>query len=157
MGTKQGDPNSATELAIVRTREAADRTPLAWIRTSLALIGFGFTADKILSVLQAGKSASPLHSALVFTLSFIALGTQPGMRSNREETCHPLAADFPGHSRYTEKCWMQSGGLWGRSCSSRARPYGPAVGRQGGVQVAATQSCRHRVPRDAGSGALPHH
>ena len=35
----------------------------------------------------------------------------PGMRSNGEERCHPLAADFPGHSRYTEKCWTQSRGL----------------------------------------------
>jgi pimeloyl-ACP methyl ester carboxylesterase len=25
------------------------------------------------------------------------------MRSNREETCHPLAADFPHHSRYTQR------------------------------------------------------
>jgi putative membrane protein len=62
MDTKQVDTNSATELAIVRTREAADRTLLAWIRTSLALIGFGFTANKVISDLQAGKSVSPLHS-----------------------------------------------------------------------------------------------
>jgi hypothetical protein len=25
----------------------------------------------------------------------------------REERCHPLAADFPWHSRYTERCWMR--------------------------------------------------
>ena len=82
MDTDQIDTNSATELARVRTREAtdrtleaADRTLLAWIRTSLALIGFGFTANKVISDLQAGKSVSPLHSTLVFTLSFIALGT----------------------------------------------------------------------------------
>src|SRR6516164_9104606 len=29
------------------------------------------------------------------------------MRSNREATCHPLVADFPRHSRYTERCWMR--------------------------------------------------
>ncbi|HEY4386031.1 MAG TPA: DUF202 domain-containing protein [Ktedonobacteraceae bacterium] len=73
MDTKQTDTN--TELARVRTRQAADRTLLAWIRTSLALIGFGFTANKILGVLEAGKPATPLHSTLVFALSFIALGT----------------------------------------------------------------------------------
>jgi pimeloyl-ACP methyl ester carboxylesterase len=39
------------------------------------------------------------------------------MRSNREATCHLLAADFPRHSRYTEKCWTQSGGL----CGARGR------------------------------------
>ncbi|HEX6553427.1 MAG TPA: hypothetical protein VF026_11750 [Ktedonobacteraceae bacterium] len=35
--------------------------------------------------------------------------SQPGMRSNREEICHLLAADFPRHSGYTERCWTQSG------------------------------------------------
>ena len=74
MDAKQTETNSATELAKERTREAADRTLMAWIRTSLSLIGFGFTANKVLEVLQAGKPASLLHSTLVFTLSFIALG-----------------------------------------------------------------------------------
>src|SRR5258708_29348029 len=32
---------------------------------------------------------------------------------HREERCHPLAADFPRHSRYTERCGTQSGGLCG--------------------------------------------
>ena len=58
MDTKQTGINSTTELARVRTREAADRTLMAWIRTSLSLIGFGFTANKVLGVLEAGKSAS---------------------------------------------------------------------------------------------------
>ncbi len=31
----------------------------------------------------------------------------------RAERCHLLAADFPWHSRYTERCWTQSGGLCG--------------------------------------------
>src|SRR5712692_9942263 len=74
MDAKQTDTNSTTELARERTREAADRTLMAWIRTSLSLIGFGFTANKVLGVLEAGKPASPLHSTLVFALSFIALG-----------------------------------------------------------------------------------
>src|SRR6266704_6047210 len=49
----------------------------------------------------------------------------PGMRSNGEERCHPLAADFPGHSRYTERCWMRSRrvhaawGVWGKAKDSR--------------------------------------
>ena len=74
MDAKQTETDSATELARERTREAADRTLMAWIRTSLSLIGFGFTANKVLEALEAGKPASPLHSTLVFTLSFIALG-----------------------------------------------------------------------------------
>jgi uncharacterized membrane protein YidH (DUF202 family) len=40
--TNQTQTNIATELARERTREAADRTLMAWIRTSLSLIGFGF-------------------------------------------------------------------------------------------------------------------
>jgi hypothetical protein len=31
----------------------------------------------------------------------------------QEHRCHPLAADFIGHCRYTERCWTQSGGLCG--------------------------------------------
>jgi len=53
-------------------------------------------------------------------------GTQPGMRSNREERCHPLAADFPWHSSYTERWWMRLsagprwlGGVWGMAKDSR--------------------------------------
>ena len=34
--------NTATELTKERNRLAADRTLMAWIRTSLSLIGFGF-------------------------------------------------------------------------------------------------------------------
>ena len=34
--------NIANELAKERNREAAERTLMAWIRTALSLIGFGF-------------------------------------------------------------------------------------------------------------------
>ncbi len=35
-------PKVATELARERSRQAADRTLMAWVRTALSLIGFGF-------------------------------------------------------------------------------------------------------------------
>jgi len=38
-------------LAIERTIFAADRTLLAWVRTSMSLIGFGFTIYKVLEYL----------------------------------------------------------------------------------------------------------
>lgn len=41
-------PSSLTnELARERNREAADRTLLAWIRTSLAMISFGFGIERL--------------------------------------------------------------------------------------------------------------
>jgi len=36
-----------TELSKERTKQAADRTQMAWIRTCLTLIGFGFGIDVI--------------------------------------------------------------------------------------------------------------
>jgi putative membrane protein len=44
--------NTNDILALDRTRLAADRTLMAWVRTSLAMITFGFTIYKILSLLR---------------------------------------------------------------------------------------------------------
>ena len=46
------------ELARERNREAADRTLLAWIRTSLAMISFGFGIERI------GQAALDLEGRL---------------------------------------------------------------------------------------------
>jgi len=66
-----------TELARERNREAADRTLLAWIRTGLSLIGFGFGVGKFYDYLETtgrGGSLDPYRSTLVFGMSFIVLG-----------------------------------------------------------------------------------
>jgi putative membrane protein len=75
MDEKGTDPS--TELARERTREAADRTLMAWIRTSLSLIGFGFGIGKgfdLLSTTLPEKQLDPLRGGLVVAISFMALG-----------------------------------------------------------------------------------
>jgi len=67
----------STELGKERTREAADRTLMAWIRTCLSLIGFGFGISKFRDILVEGEHihpASHIHATLIFGLSFISLG-----------------------------------------------------------------------------------
>ena len=67
----------STQLARERSREAAERTLMAWIRTALALIGFGFTIAKFHDYLeQSGlvPASDPIHSTIVFGGSFIAVG-----------------------------------------------------------------------------------
>jgi uncharacterized membrane protein YidH (DUF202 family) len=36
-----------TELAFQRTRQAADRTLMAWMRSSISMISFGFSIGKL--------------------------------------------------------------------------------------------------------------
>ena len=45
--------NTTTELAKTRNRAAAERTTLAWIRTALALISFGFGLDQVISAIRS--------------------------------------------------------------------------------------------------------
>jgi putative membrane protein len=74
----QPPTNISTELARERTRQAADRTLMAWIRTSLSLIGFGFGIAKYRDILlEAGFVKTPqehISTTVIFGLSFISLG-----------------------------------------------------------------------------------
>jgi putative membrane protein len=69
--------STANELARERNRAAADRTLMAWIRTAIAMIGFGFGVGKLyeaVTMANSGKVTDPLHSAQIVGEGFITLG-----------------------------------------------------------------------------------
>ncbi|MBR8830236.1 MAG: hypothetical protein N5P05_002897 [Chroococcopsis gigantea SAG 12.99] len=73
----QSPKNLTNELAKERNRAAAERTLLAWIRTSLSLISFGFGIDRITEALERNQPHlnNPWRISRVVGLSFIALGS----------------------------------------------------------------------------------
>lgn len=71
--------NLSERLAVLRTLLAADRSLLAWVRTSLSLTGFGFTIYKFLGYLQEHGTALPLRQQTPrnIGLFLILTGTVP--------------------------------------------------------------------------------
>jgi len=95
----------ANELARERNREAADRTLLAWIRTSLAMISLGFGIERLgqAAVSLEGKlpGYSPLKTNL-FGSTLIVLGiaaTLAGMWEHKRM----LAAISRDDYRYADR------------------------------------------------------
>jgi putative membrane protein len=93
------------ELARERNREAADRTLLAWIRTSLAMISLGFAIERLgqMSIAMDGlvSPLTPFKSRL-FGAGLILLGiaaTLAGMWEHR----HVLASIKNIDYHYTER------------------------------------------------------
>lgn len=67
--------NLTNELARQRNRDAAERTLMAWIRTCLSLISFGFGLDKIVSAIdRATGSPEPRPGVIAVALAFIITG-----------------------------------------------------------------------------------
>ena len=72
--------NLTNELAKERNRAAYDRTLMAWIRTAISLIGFGFAIAKSYEYIQmdemekTGRFIDQIHAPLWFGMSFIVLG-----------------------------------------------------------------------------------
>jgi putative membrane protein len=98
-------PSIANELARERNREAADRTLLAWIRTSLAMISFGFGIEQVgqAAMDMDGKMVgfSPLKTRIAGA-ALIALGvaaTLAGMWEHR----HTLRAINRDDYRYADR------------------------------------------------------
>jgi putative membrane protein len=71
---KFSSPLSTSELAALRTLLATDRTLMAWLRTSLALISFGFTIYKVLDGIRA-EGAPAAASPRVAGAIMAAAGT----------------------------------------------------------------------------------
>ena len=70
-------PNVQFELAKERNRIAADRSLLAWIRSSLTFIGVGFGLDRSLTALSArlGVELTSMLFIKLVGIAFVCLGT----------------------------------------------------------------------------------
>ena len=69
--------NLNNELAKERTRAASDRTLMAWMRTSLSLIGFGFGIPTIVKTLESTRAVGyidPHRFSVIVGLAFISVG-----------------------------------------------------------------------------------
>ena len=68
-------PDTATQLAIERTRVAYERTMMAWVRTGTSLITFGFTVYKFFQLDEAVKlSGRMLIGPREFAIGLILVG-----------------------------------------------------------------------------------
>lgn len=80
MSQKDPEYNLNNELAKKRTHDAADRTLMAWTRTAISLIGFGFAIAQAYELYEAEYASTSVrllsrtNAPLIFGISFMALG-----------------------------------------------------------------------------------
>jgi putative membrane protein len=69
--------NLNNELAKERNRAAAERTMMAWIRTCLSLISFGFGLDKIIGAINRSRFEASAHAGMsvrLVAMGFVLMG-----------------------------------------------------------------------------------
>ncbi len=95
-------PNTATLLALERTRVAYERTMMAWVRTGTSLIAFGFTFYKFFQLDKAVKLSDEMligprefaMALIVIGMLALVLGTVEHSRDLRSLRAH--YAQLPG-------------------------------------------------------------
>lgn len=65
--------DTATFLAVERTRVAYDRTMMAWIRTAISLITFGFAVYKFIDIDQHHQQTR-FDGARIFGIAMVSFG-----------------------------------------------------------------------------------
>jgi uncharacterized membrane protein YidH (DUF202 family) len=115
-----------TRWAADRTRWADDRTLIAWIRTSLSLIGFGFGVGRALEYIEKlGREADPFHSAKIFGGGFIFLGVLAlfaailqhlRIEKRLRKRGYPRVEPWPRVSSPRSCCWSLEYGVSWWSC-----------------------------------------
>jgi len=89
MGTGEGQapPESSADRADSRLRLGLEQTLLAWVRTGLALMGFGFVLARFGLFLQEFEqaqqkgSSKSVHTSLIFGVLLIVLGVAVNLMS----------------------------------------------------------------------------
>ena len=105
----------ANELAKERNRAAYDRTLMAWIRTAISLIAFGFAIAKSYEYIQmdemekTGRFIDQIHAPLWFGMSFVVLGMVSILGRS-----HSVRAGRPGRSSPASSS-TASPGRWRKS------------------------------------------
>lgn len=72
--TPEAAVEAAPDLGVMRTMMAADRTIMAWVRTSLSMLTFGYTIYKVLGEIQAIgnveiRDTAPRNAGVLLTVT----------------------------------------------------------------------------------------